>query len=327
MKVVSVVTPILNQRNYVEKTIDSVLSQSYKNIEYIIIDGGSTDGTVEIIKKYSKYLKYWESNKDRGQSHAINKGLKKVTGDVFNWLNGDDWYEPEALSIVAESFKDETVNVVCGREKLIYRNRKSEKITPGTTIKEELSDTIVVGHIDQPPTFFRTNMLKKIGPLSEKLHFRMDSELWIRYLLTFGLNGVVKIDDILTNFRIHPDSKTSNYQSKFELEKKLIFQSLSKNIDLEFPIHIRNEEGYQMLFDNSWNNEIIREVIENYCYELLREAYSVRKFDLVQKIYSHIDWRYLNEKKLRHAEKINRRIKFYHKDIFHVFDMGKKIFR
>jgi glycosyltransferase involved in cell wall biosynthesis len=102
---ISIVTPSFNQGQYIEETILSVLSQNYPNLEYIIIDGGSTDDTVEIIKKYESRITYWVSEPDRGQSHAINKGLQKCTGEIFNWLNSDDWYMPGALFDVANAFR------------------------------------------------------------------------------------------------------------------------------------------------------------------------------------------------------------------------------
>src|SRR5512134_129792 len=101
---ISIVTPSFNQGKYLERTIRSVIEQDYPNLEYIIIDGGSTDESVEIIRKYEKHLAYWVSEPDRGQSHAINKGFDRATGEIFGWLNSDDWYVPGALKAVAEAF-------------------------------------------------------------------------------------------------------------------------------------------------------------------------------------------------------------------------------
>src|ERR1700733_14532761 len=98
---ISIVTPSYNKGQYIEQTIQSVLDQNYPNLEYIIIDGGSTDNTIEIIEKYAPYLKYWVSEKDKGQANAINKGLQYCTGEIFNWLNSDDYLEPDSLEKIA----------------------------------------------------------------------------------------------------------------------------------------------------------------------------------------------------------------------------------
>lgn len=111
---ISIITPSFNQGEYIEETIRSVLLQEYPNLEYIVIDGGSTDNTVPIITKYERWLSYWVSEKDRGQTHAINKGFRRATGEILAWLNSDDVYAPGALSYVSEKFNKLGVNWLAG---------------------------------------------------------------------------------------------------------------------------------------------------------------------------------------------------------------------
>lgn len=225
---ISIITPSFNQAQYLEQTIDSVLSQNYANIEYIIIDGGSTDGSVEIIKKYDKHLKYWISEKDNGQSHAINKGINKANGEIVNWLNSDDYYEPGALEIVAEVFEDPEITCFCGRSN-IFNEDGFQRQSKGTDVYDNnLAKSIGWARIDQPETFFRKEVWDKVRLLNEKLHYTMDREWWMCYLYHFGLDSIAKIDDVLVNFRLHADSKTVSPSSKFDEEHNTLFYSLAR---------------------------------------------------------------------------------------------------
>lgn len=230
----SIVTPSLNQGHFIEETICSVLDQKYSNLEYIIIDGGSTDNTLEIIKKYQKHVTYWESKPDKGQSDAINKGLKRANGEIINWLNSDDFYEPDALFKVAEAFQDQSVQVVTGRSRIFYQDTKKERYSRGTDIYEgNLAKTIGWARIDQPETFFRSSVIEKVGYINPSLHYVMDKEWWMRFLLVFGLKGVRKVEDILANFRVHDQSKTCSQAIKFELETDALFFSLATKFEAE----------------------------------------------------------------------------------------------
>lgn len=224
---ISIITPSYNQSAYLEETIESVLSQAFQNLEYIIIDGGSSDGSVDIIKKNEKYLKYWVSEKDGGQSHAINKGLKYATGEVVNWINSDDYLEAGALKYIASAFEDPARRVICGRSNII----KADQIiaqSKGTDLYENnLAKSIGLARIDQPETWFRKAIFDQIGPLNESLHFVMDRELWIRYLLLFGHNGIFRTDKVLANFRLHENSKTVSQKQDFVEENNQLYAALS----------------------------------------------------------------------------------------------------
>ena len=224
---ISIITPSFNQAQYIEQTIESVLSQNYSPLEYIIIDGGSTDNSVDIIRKYEKYLTYWTSEPDKGQSHAINKGLNRATGDIVNWLNSDDFLEKDALKIIRENFFDPAVNVLIGRSNIVSE-AGIIKVTQGTDVYHtNLSKTLGQARIDQPETYYRRKIFESLGPLDESLHCVMDKEFWMRFLIKFGLDGVVKIPEVLANFRWHSSSKTQTQKQNFETESNSLMYQLA----------------------------------------------------------------------------------------------------
>ncbi|TRX55608.1 glycosyltransferase [Fulvivirga sp. M361] len=222
---ISIVTPSLNQGQFLEQTILSVLDQKYPNLEYIIIDGGSSDGSKEIIKKYSDRITYWVSEKDSGQSDAINKGLNKATGEIFNWINSDDYYEPGALFEVAHAFEKSDTNVVCGYNRLVDESGK--RIGQNRLyLKDEIEKSLFFTSFRQAPTFFKTDRIQKLGGVREDYHFNMDYELFIRYLLRYGQTKFKFIDKTLVNFRHHETSKTIQKQDSFTRERSEIFENL-----------------------------------------------------------------------------------------------------
>ena len=222
---ISIVTPSLNQGKFLEQTIVSVLDQNYPNLEYIVIDGGSTDGSVEIIKKYSDHITYWISEPDKGQSDAINKGLDKANGEIFNWINSDDFYEPGALWEVARAFEKGDTQVVCGYNRLVDENGKK----PGKNrlqLGNEIEHSLFFTSFRQAPTFFTTDRIKALGGVNGNFHFNMDYELFVRYLLRYGQSEFEFTDKILVNFRLHENSKTVQKQDLFTQERIKIFEDL-----------------------------------------------------------------------------------------------------
>ncbi len=206
---ISIVTPSFNQGQYIEQTILSVLNQDYKNIELIIIDGGSTDETISILKKYDSQIAYWVSEKDNGQAHAINKGLEKVTGDVFNWLNSDDYLEPGALQAVANAFnKNNKTEVVCGFTHCFWEIDKTTSHTYRMGIEPTVAKTIHPVKMNQPGSFYKTDIVRDLAGINESLRYVFDDELWFRYCCKYGLANIAEIENVLVHFRLHDASKS-----------------------------------------------------------------------------------------------------------------------
>lgn len=224
---ISIVTPSYNQGQFIEQTIESVLSQGYPNLEYIIIDGGSHDNSVEIIRKYEKHLHFWVSEPDGGQTDAINKGIQHASGEVFNWLNSDDYLAQEALYTIGKSFLEPQVKMFIGKSQ-VFKGDQNIMTTRGADIYPgNLAKTIGRARIDQPESYFRMSCIRELYPLNENLNYLMDRDLWIRFLTRFGLDGIHQSDQILVHFRLHEASKTVSQQSEFNKERDSYFYSLA----------------------------------------------------------------------------------------------------
>jgi len=204
---ITVITPSFNQADFLEETIRSVLLQAYPNLEYWVVDGGSTDGSLAIIQRYAPWLAGYVSEPDRGQSHAINKGLARATGAVLAWLNSDDTYEPGALAHIGQRFAAEPrAALIYGQAYLISRGgRRIGQAHARDYDRRWLLEQ--ANCIPQPSAFFSRAAWLAAGPLDETLHFAMDYDLWLR----LGNWGPVQyVPEFLSNQRIYPQAKTSS---------------------------------------------------------------------------------------------------------------------
>ena len=223
---VSIVTPSFNQARYIEATIQSVLMQDYPHIEYIIVDGGSNDGTVDIIKKYDTMesgsllpknqqqavglhrINWWVSEKDQGQTDAINKGFARATGDILAWLNSDDTYShPGAVTEAVDflSANPEVAMVYADCNFIDAQGHVIGKFASRQTDYRKLRRGYV--HIPQQTMFFRSNYWKELGPLDPSFYFAMDYDLWVRIAKHAPIRYLP--GKTWANFRIHTSSKTN----------------------------------------------------------------------------------------------------------------------
>ncbi|MFN0293153.1 glycosyltransferase family 2 protein [Pedobacter helvus] len=204
---ISIVTPSYNQGKYIEETILSVINQGYPNLEYIIIDGGSSDDTIKIIKKYEHKIAYWISEKDSGQADAINKGFEKATGEIFAYLNSDDCYFTNTLFEIAKSYLENSENKLLFIGNCYWGEYYDDNNgwIDKPNFPRSLFDALKKRGLAPQPSMFWTNPLKL--KFLKELRFCMDFEFWLK--LINEDYKVIKIEKTLSLFRMHPNSKTS----------------------------------------------------------------------------------------------------------------------
>lgn len=231
---ISIVTPSFNQAEFLEQTICSVLSQNYPNLEYVVIDGGSTDGSVEIIKKYADKLTYWVSEKDKGQYDAINKGFSHTSGDIMGWVNSSDIYYPWTFTIIAEIFNSiDKVEWLTGMPTNLSSGTAPQSIT--YTRQRNMYDFIRGDYkwLQQESIFWRRNLWDKVGgKLDLNIKYAGDFNLWLEF---FHYASLYYVNTILGGFRYHDIRRGNDINHTYEIESA----DLIKKFTSELPLNIK----------------------------------------------------------------------------------------
>lgn len=295
---ITIVTPSFNQGHYIEATIRSILLQNYPNLEYIVIDGGSTDRTVDILRKYDPWITHWVSEPDQGQTDAINKGFIRATGLIFNWINSDDFLEPNALYHLANSF-DSRTTCVAGMVNNFLDGGEINDWLERTEIFPDPAHTLASSAIRQPGTFFRTDAIRSIFPLPLALHYTMDQHLWARYLLQRGQEGVKQVPHIIVHFRRHHLSKTQSETRRYCLTYSAVFfrdyhsihwsqaqqlalAAIAKHLYLYFPTQYPLD-AYNFPISESEDCYLLERSLHYYLLDLLLDDYYQNEIERLRK--------------------------------------------
>ncbi|MBP9669857.1 glycosyltransferase [Candidatus Woesebacteria bacterium] len=245
LPLISIVTPSFNQAQFIRATINSVLSQDYPNLEYFVVDGGSTDGTVEILKSYGKKLN-WVSEKDHGQTDAINKGLRKCKGEVMAYLNSDDIYLPGTLKRVGEYYSRTGADWITGDCLTIDEDGKPSHANGIISLYKRflmllyspLTLRIADSMLPQPSTFWSRKAWEKVGEFNEKYHYVMDYDYWLRMSKWYKPHDL-KVP--LSGFRFQQDSKSQTGRVKLMAEGLVTLKENGAS-NLELWLHSRHSD-------------------------------------------------------------------------------------
>lgn len=242
---ITIITPSYNQGAFIEQTIRSVLLQEYPNLEYIVIDGGSTDLTVSILERYSAFIDYWVSEKDNGQSDAINKGLAFATGEWFNWLNSDDYLQPGALFTLAEAARNPGTVCVSGttsnlREDHVFSRYQAH-------LPDTPQEFLFSLGVNQPGSLLHVDSVRELGGLRQDLRLVMDLDLWLRLCMIRGPRAFKKVKQEVAIYRYHETSKTCAAPDVFARDEFALLTDLAIHSGAELseiikhiPVEINN---------------------------------------------------------------------------------------
>ncbi len=284
---ISVITPSYNQGRFIEQTILSVIGQQYPNIEYIIIDGGSTDETLDIIRKYENHITYWISEADQGQSHAINKGFAQATGDILCWLNSDDYYLPGTLLEVNQVLSNRRPELLFGNS--IHLNEATHFVHGSYFDPLKNWDINHGDYIVQPGSFWTRQAFEQTGKLREDLHFGFDWE-WFARAQASGVSFIPS-EKYFSVYRVHNDQKSNdNNIDRFKeliLIEKQLNPSKFEFIDRYLGKHLNNINLLYSLSSKQPLNVLQYQLLKAFHPDLIKliDRVSLKKY--IKYVYQH----------------------------------------
>jgi len=261
---ISIVVPTLNHGDTIEHTLLSIINQGDQNYEIIIMDGGSSDNTKDIIDKYRDYITYFESRKDNGQSDAINRGFGFADGDIYAWINSDDYYLPNAFRLVKKTFSEnKEIDIVVGSGDVVTKDCQFLKHIKGLEMKR---DNLLGWHNDQwimqQCCFWTAEIWKKSGGVDEDLHLLMDYDLWLRFS---SLGRSKAIEDRIAIMRFYKEAKTVALRSRMKEEEAYVYAKNRAFPELRTivkELSLRNEELTSIVvkYEGSLINKMLRKI-------------------------------------------------------------------
>lgn len=287
----SIITPSYQQAKYIGRTINSVLSQLPEDGQYIVIDGGSDDGTREILENINDSRLQWLSERDSGQAHAVNKGLQRASGDIIGWLNSDDVYYPEAVHTVLQYFQHHPeVDVVYGMAWHIDAEDRHLALYPVIPWHDSIMRQRCC--LSQPAVFFRRRALEQVGVLNEQLHYCMDYDFWLR--LKAADCHFVFLPQILAATRVHADTKTFAQATAAQLESQRLVYNNYGYLPLRWALSYVQAQSELSLWEkiktaaqllrqyNTWTQCLMRLTIDPWV--LLADAWFIRRYRLAKPV-------------------------------------------
>lgn len=284
---ITIVTPSYQQAVFLEECMRSIHDQAYPDLEHIVVDGGSTDGSAEIIESYAPKLAWWCSERDRGQSHAINKGLERATGEVFGWINSDDLLLPGALMRVGQAFESDPGLVVLSGVRL-KRLMDGTEYRMGVDDPDEHERLFTAPHVNQQSTFFRMDAVREAGLIDERLHCVMDYELWLQVLLRKGTAGLRVVPWELAVFRAQAESKSSVQKKVFLDEQASLLALMCADTGLDnlarvLAIGHDLAEGLRGLPVRPRHRQLVRSMTVAFLLKWHFTIFSRRDFDMMRR--------------------------------------------